>query len=164
MEFQEKKKMKTRNIVPFVFPKVTSMNFPVLPCGNLCTHTGVHINALTQRAFLKMLSKRQSLLYSILSSLLKHLLLFCPSCTSSRSQASLDTQVCLVSISPTLIVWERACPTSLGPHLGAHPGQGAKGLVGLFIRGCLKLLQPSQPTFLFEDSFGAGTYIAGPVP
>lgn len=36
--------------------------------------------------------------------------------------------------------------------------------MGLFIRGHSKLLQPSRSTLLFEDGFGAGTYIAGTVP
>lgn len=138
-----------------------------LPCSSLWkslhTHRSAH-KCTDTKGLSKSVSKGQPLLYSILSSLLKHLLLFCPSCTSSRSQASLDTQVCLVSSSPLSVWVNTACPASLGPHLGAYPGQGAKGLVGLFIRGRLKLLQPSQPTFLLEDSFGAGTYVAGPVP
>lgn len=108
-----------------------------------------------------------------------------------EARSSLDSQLCLLSASPTLSVgkkgmsylsgaspwrpplagcrgpsvWvKRACPISLGPHLGAHPWQGAEGLVGLFIRGHSKLLQPSWPTLLFEDGSGTGTYIAGTVP
>lgn len=55
-----------------------------------------------------------------------------------------------LSSSLLLSAWVvRVTPIPLGPHLGAHPGQGAEGLVGLLVGGLLQLLQPGQPTLFF---------------
>lgn len=87
-----------------------------------------------------------------------------PAYSASRSQActQLSGLPYLLLRHSTRVV--RVAPASLGPHLGAHPGQGAEGLVGLLVGGLAQLLKPGQPALFFQDGSGTGTHIAGTVP